>query len=137
MTRTAALSAETLRGQVGACVAALATVAAFAGFPCSVASTAARRSGTGAMPPAVRRMNWNVPSLTTARAQISTSGHSAWVRLMARLYSARSPFSAAGSSMPLINSPGCNALSAVPSEPSPNNSATVRRPRRSVTTVAS
>ena len=68
-----------------ACSAALAMFAAFAGLPCSAASTAASRSGTGAMPPAVRRMNWNVPSLITARAQTSTSGHSAWVRLMARL----------------------------------------------------
>ena len=41
-----------------------------AGLPCNAASAAVSRSGTGAMPPAVRRTNWNVPSLITARAQI-------------------------------------------------------------------
>ena len=46
-------------------------------LPCKAASDAMRRSGTGAMPPAAMRMNWNVPSETTARAQTSTSGHSA------------------------------------------------------------
>ena len=70
--------------------------AILAGLPCNAASAAASRSGTGAMPPAARRTNWNVPSLITARAQISTSGHSAWVRLIARLYSARSPCSGEG-----------------------------------------
>ena len=43
--------------------------AALAGLPCNAASTPTSRSGTGAMPPAVRRMNWNVPSVITARAQ--------------------------------------------------------------------
>ena len=47
--------------------------------------TPTRRSGTGAIPPAAMRMNWNAPPETTARAHTSTSGHSAWLRLMARL----------------------------------------------------
>ena len=65
--------------------AAAAIVAGVAAAPSSAASSPFRRNGTGAMPPAAMRMNVNLPSAMTARTQSSTSGHSACVRLIARL----------------------------------------------------
>jgi len=49
-----------------ACRAALAIVPGFCGLACNAASDAESRSGIGAIPPAVMRMNWNEPAETTA-----------------------------------------------------------------------
>ena len=62
-----------------------AMVRALVGAPWATASALRRRSGTGATPPAVSR-NWTIdPAAITSRATISTSGHSACARPVARL----------------------------------------------------
>jgi len=60
-----------------ACRAALAIVPGFAGWPCNAASDAESRSGIGAMPPAVMRMNWKRACRDHGARTHSTSGHSA------------------------------------------------------------
>jgi hypothetical protein len=81
--RTSPLNRSSLYPVIGnglapvlACFAASAMFAAFAGLPFKTASDAESRSGIGAIPPAVMRMNWKLPPVTTARTHTSTSGHS-------------------------------------------------------------
>ena len=119
------------------CVAARETVVVVAAAPCIADSTAERRRGTGAIPPAVTRTNARCPVETTARATSSTSGHSAWVRLIARCIAHARPVGEMVGGYPFMISPTLSMLSALPFAPSPNSCVTVKSWRRLVVIVAS